>query len=58
MATGRRTKSTLKARPKYKQDRSLKNRRKKAKLAAKYARNRKRSKAKRQKRTGRKRIGM
>jgi hypothetical protein len=58
MATGRRTKRRLKDRPKYKQDRSLKNRRKKAKLSAKQKRSRGRAKAKRQKRTGRKRIGM
>ena len=58
MASGTRTKSSLKDRPKYKQERSLKNRRKKNKAAAKQRRSRGRAKAKRQKRTGRKRIGM
>jgi len=58
MATGQRTKSSLKDRPKYKQERSLKNRRKKNRLAAKQRRSRNRAKAKCRKRTGRKRIGM
>ncbi len=58
MATGRRVKKSLKDRPKYKQERSLKNRRKKAKLAGKQRKSRNRAKAKRQKRTGRKRIGL
>jgi hypothetical protein len=57
MASGTRTKSSLKDRPKYKQERSLKNRRKKNKLAAKRRRSLTRAKARRRKRTGRKKIG-
>jgi hypothetical protein len=57
MATGRRTKRKLKNRPKYKQHRTLKARRKKAGLNASQRRSRARAKAKRQKRTGRKKIG-
>ena len=49
-----RTKKSIKSRPQYKQDRSLKTRRKKAKLAAAQKKGRNRAKAKRQKRNGRK----
>lgn len=51
MAT-QRTKKSLKSRPKYKQERSLKNRRKKAKLAASRKRSLNRAKKRRQKRSG------
>lgn len=50
----RRTKKSVRNRPKYKQERALKCRRKKAKLAAAQKKGRNRSKARRQKRTGRK----
>jgi hypothetical protein len=46
VASGRRTKRTLKARPKYKRDRSLKDRRIKAKKAASHKRGLNRSKKK------------
>lgn len=49
-----RTKKSIKSRPKYKQERALKTRRKKAKLAAAQKKGRNRSKARRQKRSGRK----
>lgn len=49
-----RTKKSIKSRPKYKQDRALKTRRKKAKLAAAQKKGRNRAKTKRQKRNGRK----
>jgi hypothetical protein len=58
MATGRRNKKSLKSRPKYKQERSLATRRKKAKKAAKRRSSLHKTKAKRKKRTGRKKIGM
>ena len=50
MATGRRTKSKLSARPKYKQARSLKGRKMKAKKKASHKRGLGRSKARRAKR--------
>lgn len=57
MATGRRTKRKLSSRPKYKQTRSLKDRRIKAKKAAAHKRGLTRSRKRRAKRaaTGRKR---
>ncbi len=51
MAT-RRTKKSIKTRPKYKQERALKCRRKKAKLAGAQKKGRSRAKARRQKRGG------
>lgn len=53
MAT-RRTKKSVKSRPQYKQDRALKCRRKKAKLAGAQKKGRNRAKARRQKRSGKK----
>ena len=50
MATGRRVKSKLKSRPKFKQARSLKGRKMKAKKNAAHKRGLGRSKARRQKR--------
>jgi hypothetical protein len=47
MATGRRSKSKLSSRPKYKQKRSLKGRRMKAKKKASHKRGLARSKARR-----------
>ena len=49
-----RTKKSISTRPKYKQDRALKNRRKKAKLAAAQKKGRNRAKARRQKRSAKK----
>jgi hypothetical protein len=46
MASGRRTKSTIKTRPKYKRDRILKGRKIKAKKSAAHKRGLNRSKAK------------
>jgi hypothetical protein len=53
-----RTKSSIKDRPKHKQERALKGRRMKAKAAARKRRSLTRAKKKRQKRTGRKKIGV
>lgn len=47
MATGKRTKSSLKSRPKYRQERSLRNRRRKAKKAGRHKRGLNRSRARR-----------
>lgn len=47
-----RSKKSVKSRPKYKQERALKCRRKKAKKAAQARKGRNRSKARRQKRGG------
>lgn len=54
MAAGRRTKSKLKSRPKYKQERSLKDRKMKAKKAAAHKRGLGASKKRRKARTARK----
>ena len=51
MATGRRTKKTIKSRPKYKQERSLKTRRRKAKAAGAKKRAFNRAKKRRQARS-------
>jgi len=50
MAAGRRTKSSLKSRPKYRQERALATRRRKAKIRAAHKRGLNRSKAKRRNR--------
>jgi hypothetical protein len=50
MASGRRTKKRLKNRPKYKQERRLKDRRMKARKAAAHKRGLARSKARRRRR--------
>jgi hypothetical protein len=50
MATGRRTKRSLKTTPKYKQARALKNRRRKARTAAAHKRGLNRSRARRRNR--------
>jgi hypothetical protein len=47
VATTRRTKSSLKNRPRYQRDRALKNRRKKAKAAARHRRGLKKVKVRR-----------
>jgi hypothetical protein len=47
VAKTRRTKSSLKRRPRYQQDRSLKNRRKKARAAARHRRSLKKVKVRR-----------
>lgn len=54
MASGRRSKKSIKTRPKYKQDRILKDRRMKAKKKAAHKRGLGKSKARRRKRTARK----
>lgn len=54
MAAGRRTKRKLKDRPKYKRDRSLKDRRMKAKKAGAHKRGLGRAKKRRKARTARK----
>lgn len=48
----RRTKKSIKNRPKYQQDRALKTRRKKAKLAGRRRKGLNRAKARRRKRSG------
>lgn len=53
MATGRRTKRSISNRPKYRQERALKTRRRKAKLAASRKRGLNRSRARRRTRQGR-----
>lgn len=53
MATGKRSKRSLKSRPKYRQERALANRRKKAKQAAAHKRGLNRSRARRRNRKSR-----
>lgn len=50
VATGRRTKRSIKDRPKHRQERALRTRRRKAKLAASRKRSKGKAKAKRQRR--------